>query len=322
MADSFEPADRPKVSVLMLAFNHAKYVARSVESALSQETDFDFEIVIGEDFSHDGTREILVDLRDQHPSRINLLLPPANLGFMGMRNYAQTLAACRGDYVAFLECDDYWIEPKKLQRQADLLDQRPDIAVCSGKVNVVNRDDEFVDVWPREIPELFTLEDLLIDGNLLPTPVTMFRNGLFGSLPEWCMKLSMGDWPTHVMNAMHGDVFFMQEPLAAYRKHEEGAWSGLEEVERIDRSVRALLEMRKMVGPKYRVASNMGLARRYRDIAKCYRILGRRGRAFAAGLKRIRYESVFGNDWRAALIMAIGDAVRFVVPGSVQSGRE
>ena len=106
-----------KVSVCMITYNHERFIAQAVESALMQETDFDYEIVIGEDCSTDGTRQVLLDLHDRHPDRIRLLLREKNIG--ASHNFVGTLEACRGEYVAFLDGDDYWTCPNKLQKQAN-----------------------------------------------------------------------------------------------------------------------------------------------------------------------------------------------------------
>src|SRR5205814_972708 len=97
-----------------------------IESALMQRTSFEYEIVIGEDCSTDNTREIVRSYAQARPDRIRAVFQKRNVG--GVANGQATLSACRGEYVAILEGDDYWISDQKLQKQADLLDQRPDSA--------------------------------------------------------------------------------------------------------------------------------------------------------------------------------------------------
>jgi glycosyltransferase involved in cell wall biosynthesis len=117
-----------KVSVLMLTYNHEAYVAQALESVLMQQTDFAYEIVLGEDCSTDHTREIVIDFQRQFPEKLRLLLPAQNLGMH--QNFMQTLNACTGKYIALLEGDDCWTSPYKLQRQADYLDRNNDFAIC------------------------------------------------------------------------------------------------------------------------------------------------------------------------------------------------
>src|SRR5579864_5088925 len=117
-----------KVSVMMITYNHERFIAQALESVLAQRVNFDYEIVIGEDCSTDRTREILLEFCRRYPKRIVPLLKDKNVG--AMRNVEATLAACRGQYLALLEGDDYWTCEDKLQRQIDFLDEHPDYAIC------------------------------------------------------------------------------------------------------------------------------------------------------------------------------------------------
>ena len=125
-----------KVSVLTITYNHEKYIAQAIESVLIQEVNFDYELVIGEDCSTDKTREIVIDYQRKYPHKIRLLLNEKNLGMH--RNFAQTYHACRGQYIAVLEGDDFWTSPHKLQKQVDFLDNNPDFAICFHNMQVIN----------------------------------------------------------------------------------------------------------------------------------------------------------------------------------------
>src|SRR5262245_40033788 len=101
--------DDVKVSVCMLAYNHEQFIAQAVESVLAQKTSFPFELVIGEDFSTDNTRTILQDYAARNPGVVRLQLADFNHG--PKPNFIKTFSACRGQYVALLEGDDYWTSP-------------------------------------------------------------------------------------------------------------------------------------------------------------------------------------------------------------------
>src|SRR5579864_5044611 len=106
-----------KLSVMMITYNHERFIAQALDSILAQQVNFDYEIVVGEDCSADGTRAILMDFHRRYPSRIVPFLRDRNMG--AMPNFESTLRACRGQYLALLEGDDYWTSPDKLQRQVD-----------------------------------------------------------------------------------------------------------------------------------------------------------------------------------------------------------
>lgn len=215
----------PKVSVALIVYNHERFVQQAMESALAQRTDFEFEIVLGEDCSTDGTRRLVQRLAAEHPDRIRLLLPEKNLGLTG--NVIATIAACRGEYVALLEGDDFWIDPEKLQRQADLLDRNRGLALCFTRAQVVDETGAPIETKPviHEVKPTYTLHDFL-DRVFQPRTCTvMFRNRLFARFPDWYHGLPAGDFPLHVLNAEHGDFGFLDRTTAAYRIHAGGVWS-------------------------------------------------------------------------------------------------
>ena len=215
-----------KVSVATVTYNHEPYLAEAVASALAQRTDFPFEIVIGEDCSTDGTRAVAQKLAEENPGRVRLELRDSNLGLT--RNTAATLQSCRGDYIAILEGDDYWIDPEKLQRQADFLDANPDCAWCFTRATVVNEKGENIDVPPIvwNVKPKYTLADYL-DRQFQPRFCTvMFRRGRYANLPDWFYAMPTADLPLHVLNT-HPDglIGFIDRPMTAYRVHSGGVWS-------------------------------------------------------------------------------------------------
>ncbi|HAE43565.1 MAG TPA: hypothetical protein DCG34_11720 [Clostridiales bacterium] len=114
----------PLVSVHMITYNHAPYIAQAIECVLAQQTDFPFELVIGEDCSTDGTREIVFDSAKKHPDIIRVITSDKNVGMKA--NSYRTTQACRGKYIAWCEGDDCWHRDNKLQLQAEYLEAHSD----------------------------------------------------------------------------------------------------------------------------------------------------------------------------------------------------
>ncbi|MGI9517093.1 MAG: glycosyltransferase family 2 protein, partial [Pirellulaceae bacterium] len=110
----------PLVSVCMITYNHAPYIARALDSVICQETSFPFEICLGEDESSDGTREICEEYARRYPDLIRMFCRSRNDVIYvdghatGRFNLLETLKSCRGKYIALLEGDDYWCHPQKL----------------------------------------------------------------------------------------------------------------------------------------------------------------------------------------------------------------
>jgi glycosyltransferase involved in cell wall biosynthesis len=229
---SIRPTD-PRVSILISTYNHQKYINQCIDSILMQDVIFAYEIVIGDDGSSDGTRETVLSLRERFPDRIRVLLTDksdserdrAN-GLGGKTNFTNALKACRGQYVAWLDSDDYWTNPSKLQKQVDFLDAHPECAICFHDVELVY-DDGSRKLWSeqhRNQKARSGIEDLLAD-NFMQSCSVMFRNRLIGELPDWFYTSKVGDWPLHIMNAQHGKIGYLTDVMAAYRIHSQGFWS-------------------------------------------------------------------------------------------------
>src|SRR5467141_3301249 len=136
-----------KVSVLITTYNQEDFIAQAINSVLSQEVNFAYEIVIGEDASTDRTREMVLEFQAENPDKIRVLLrdPVAaerdrSAGVGGKRGFVNGLRACQGEYVALLECDAYWTDIQKLQKQVDFLENHPEYALCFHNATMVWED--------------------------------------------------------------------------------------------------------------------------------------------------------------------------------------
>src|SRR5438270_2038014 len=117
----------PKLTVLIITYNHAAFIKAAIDSVLMQDTSFDYEIIISEDCSTDGTRDILHHFAAAYPNRIRLLLSERNRN--DNRVVRRGIEAARGMYIALLDGDDYWTCKHKLQRQVEFLDDHPECSL-------------------------------------------------------------------------------------------------------------------------------------------------------------------------------------------------
>jgi glycosyltransferase involved in cell wall biosynthesis len=209
----------------MVTYRHEPFLVQAIESVLEQRTKFSIELVIGDDSSPDGTAQIARDFAARFPDRIRFHSTERNLGLT--YNLDRTIGQCRGQYVAWLEGDDYWISPDKLQRQADFLDANPDCAWCFTRAIVVDEEGRKIQTKPviHEARPKYTLAEYL-DRLFQPRACTvMFRHRLFAKFPGWFFEMPTGDMPLHVLNGEHGDIGLVDEEMAAYRIHPGGVWS-------------------------------------------------------------------------------------------------
>lgn len=230
----------PKVSVSLITYNHAPYIAQAIEGVLAQRTNFEVELLIGEDESTDGTRDIVRDYAAKHPDRIRLFLHERKDVLhirgkpTGRRNFGNNLREARGEYVALLEGDDFWTCPDKLQRQVDLLDGDREAAICFHDADVLDEDGNTKHRDFGGARDRYELEDLLSQAVLMPTCSVLYRNGLFGELPAWWWQLGFGDLSLHVLNAARGHIRYIDEVMAVYRIHRGGVWSGRRQREKTE----------------------------------------------------------------------------------------
>jgi glycosyltransferase involved in cell wall biosynthesis len=224
---------RPKVSVQVLTYNHAEFVAQALESVLGQKASFEWEIVVGDDCSTDGTREILKSYARKHPERIRLLLHPQglgpdDLGLAGNNNLLVTYRACRGEYVALLDGDDYWTDDSKLEKQVRFLDTHPSCSLCCHAVAVEYSGergrhwDPVIGVSPKEI---CSIEDILRLETKpeMPQPSMMIRRRSLRKFPDWFNGMFNSDYALQVLLAERGNVGFLSDCMAVHRKHSGGA---------------------------------------------------------------------------------------------------
>jgi glycosyltransferase involved in cell wall biosynthesis len=218
----------------MIAYNHEKYIATAIESIVTQKVNFDVELVIGEDFSKDGTRAICEEYAARYPGIINLLPSDKNYGPMG--NTIRTLYACKGEYIALCEGDDYWLDNEKLQKQADFLDTNPEYTICFSDVKVVdemgwNLPDERY--FPKIEKDTITMEDIILsDVSLIPTATMFFRNILPNPFPDFYYHTFSGDLFLHLFLADKGKAKYLNYKSAVYRNHEGGLTKSPAQIEK------------------------------------------------------------------------------------------
>jgi glycosyltransferase involved in cell wall biosynthesis len=290
-----------KLSVAMITYNHERFIGQAIESVLSQEVNFEYEIVIGEDCSTDRTRDVILDFQRRYPDRIVAVLRERNIG--AMRNFAGTIAACRGHYLAILEGDDYWNCTNKLQRQVDFLDAHPDWAICCSRAEVKNergvdsntlrtrtgvvfpaRPDStrvngqdvsgLLPVTPRAAGT-YTLEDLLPE-NFIPTCTVVYRWRGLPRLPSWFFRSSLGDLPLHAMVAGQRNIELLDDCMAVYRIHAGGMWSSRDRTSQVLENARMLAALRRYLDVHYAKILGPIIARSYLDVAMSARQRGRR----------------------------------------------
>ncbi|GAB2800181.1 hypothetical protein GCM10027275_52760 [Rhabdobacter roseus] len=214
-----------KVSVTILTYNQAAFIGKTIESALNQITDFEYEILVGDDFSTDGARDIILDYQKRYPDKVKAVLHSKNLGQNGLFNTIETLKLAKGTYIAPLDGDDYWISPHKLQQQVDFMEAHPDFSACFHNAFITYEDGSPTqEVNPSDQKEVIGVADLIGEEEIwfMATSAVMFRNGLM-YYPDWFLKSTSGDIPRYVILAKQGPIGYLPEIMSVYRKNRAGA---------------------------------------------------------------------------------------------------
>lgn len=223
--ERWEPGADTMVSFCCLAYNHERFISKTLDGFLCQDTDFPFEIVVGEDCSTDGTRAILEDYREKYPNLIRLLTSETNVG--AKENYYRTHRACLSPYIAYCEGDDFWTDPNKIALQIKFLLTHPEYVASGHDTTVV--DEEGREVYPSNLKAIFgnrfkADED---DALEIPTLSRVYRNNIIDFPPEAKNTISQDTFHLAVLKSIGRIKFHPEITGACYRLHGGGVWSGL-----------------------------------------------------------------------------------------------
>jgi glycosyltransferase involved in cell wall biosynthesis len=225
--------ERPlMVRVILITYNHVRWIEQAIQSVLVQKTDFRFDVVIIDDCSTDGTTEIVVEYARKYPDRIKAMLAERNQN--SNRDWFRVLRAAPSTYVVTLDGDDYWSSPHKLSKQVRFMEERPDCAVSCHNVCCLRVETgEAINHNPPKEDRVFTIEKLIFD-NSVATASAMLCKRLMDPIPEQIEHLKWADWALYIHGATKGHVYYFEDVLAVYRIHNGGAWGGLSEVQKAE----------------------------------------------------------------------------------------
>jgi glycosyltransferase involved in cell wall biosynthesis len=255
-----------KVSVVVATYNHEKYLRHTLDSILSQNVNFSFEVLIGEDCSKDKTAEIVREYADKYPEIFTAFIREKNMGMTG--NSLDLIMRTWGEYIALLEGDDYWTDTDKLQKQADFLDSHPDYEACFGLCMIVDQNDERL--YDREKWSGFMktggdytvreFEDYLLPGQ---TATSMYRQesfvGIIRDLASSGYDMSRFiDRQLVLAMLSKGKLYNSGEYVSAYRyvlSQGSGSWSSKND----NYAFKSLLDYLDGLGDLEVLAKSMGL---------------------------------------------------------------
>ncbi|PAU93171.1 hypothetical protein CK503_13510 [Aliifodinibius salipaludis] len=222
----------PIISVSVHTYQHANYIEDCLKGILMQETEFSFEILLGEDASTDGTREICIEYAKKYPEKIRLFLHKRanNIQIQnrpsGRFNFLYNLHNARGKYIAICEGDDYWTDPLKLQKQVEFMERHNEYSLCFHNSKVMYENGNKSPHLFRKLENRkYNIEELIKGPWFVPTQSILFRSR-FLEIPRWINYLFGGDYALQLILADKGPFYCLNDTMSVYRKNNTGISSG------------------------------------------------------------------------------------------------
>jgi glycosyltransferase involved in cell wall biosynthesis len=202
----------PKVSVCVVTYNQENYIHKCLQSIVDQETDFDFEVIVSDDCSTDGTKEILQKFAEKYPDVVKPIFHEINLG--ALKNYRYVNSLANGKYVAHVDGDDS-IYPGKLMKQCKFLDENENCNLVAHRMSVFEGSNRVFDT--SQINGSINLTKLLLNHPMFLNSSIMYRKEKVGDV--FLLDLDFIDFYVYVWAARKSDIGFINEVLGGYSRN-------------------------------------------------------------------------------------------------------
>lgn len=256
-----------KVSVVILCYNFEHYIEQCIMSVATQKTNFEYEILIRDDFSSDRSKESIdrICMCCKSSAEIRNFSrthePNKNLGLNGLNNFNFLLSQAKGEYIAYLDGDDYWIDPYKLQKQVDYMEKNKDCVMTFTGHWQKNLDGTYEPSDPNlwlALPMSFVPQnDEVKTEDFLHYNWCVFGR-VFKNIDEiiknWMHGLPILDWPINYKFSKIGKIKYLDFPGGVYRIHKSSTYGNLEkdkQNEHINRVRKIIRENYKQIHPEY-----------------------------------------------------------------------
>ncbi|UMB60334.1 glycosyltransferase [Lutibacter sp. A80] len=242
-------AEIPLVSVVMITYNHEKYIQKAIEGVLMQQCSFEVELIIVDDNSPDKTEEIVKKIIEEHPNSSCIKYTKHNENKGMMPNFIWALQQTKSKYIALCEGDDYWTDPLKLQKQVDFLEANMEYSLCFTAKSNIDINGVFINESRYGHQENWITKDVLNGSFIAPTQTIVSKN-LSNDLINFLAKFpdsTGGDKLYTYFYATKGKLKYIDANTANYRVHSGGVWSGLNKKQQLIIHIREHLKFLEVV---------------------------------------------------------------------------
>lgn len=225
-------SNNPLVAIRCITYNHEPYIRDALEGFVMQKTKFPFVAIVHDDASTDGTAAIIREYAEKYPDTIKPIYETENQyskrdGSLG-RIMDEACKETGAKYIAMCEGDDYWIDPLKLQKQVDFLEENPDYSMCASNARIYNcKTSKYISHISNVQSDIdFDREKIILNGgDVINTCSIMFRYEIYSTMSDTIHKFHVGDYPLQVLMSHKGKVRIFKEYLCVYRLFSIGSWT-------------------------------------------------------------------------------------------------
>lgn len=227
-------SESPLVSIICITYNHAQYITDAIDGFLKQETRFPFEIIIHDDASTDETPAIIKRYQAEYPDLIKPIFQSVNQTSTIKNNALLQIiltagSHAKGNYIAYCDGDDYWIDTLKLQHQIDAMQQHPE---CDMSFHPVfyeyahTSQSRKIVSQHADHDQLFKTPNLILGAaGFCPTTSFVFRKSVFDAIPNWLYEAPCTDYFLQILSSLRGGAIYLNRIMAVYRVFSSGSWT-------------------------------------------------------------------------------------------------
>ena len=217
-----------KLSILLITYNQEKYIQECIDGLIIQNMPFEYEIIVADDFSTDNTLNIIKENLDKRKMNYQVLLSYQNLGIY--KNYKRAYQACRGEYIAILEGDDYWTSPNRLSNHIAFLDNHRECVLSFNEyISLYEETSKFIYPLVEKSTndfEYISANDMASGNKIGNLSTCVFRHDILNKMEEKFFDMGFADWFLGLFLGQYGLLAKQKDVSSVYRKHSNGLWSG------------------------------------------------------------------------------------------------
>lgn len=241
------------VSIILITRNQERFIGKAIESILFQKIKGEAEIIIADDCSSDRTLDIIKEHEVKSRSIYRFIYLPVTTNIGHAKNYERAFLACKGEFIAILEGDDYWTTPSRVQRHIEFLKEHHECALSVNKY-VILENGHFKSLENNlndNNVKYYNIDQTIVENRIGNLSACVLRGDIVRILNQNIFDFQFDDWLLGIAMCEHGMLAQMNYVMSVYRKHPEGLWSGLSHSEQMSNILNRCNEFDRLFEYKY-----------------------------------------------------------------------